>query len=140
MFRGCLLLIAMLIMILVLPACDDNDTTPPETAPTTSPTMPTSSPTPTVSTPTPDENGAMGELELATGERWKFLFYEENGTEFGSNEYEVVSEGTGEYTIESHLNLKSSSTCKPTTADTTYTLDRDARPVAYNLSASIGSG
>ncbi|MFO8009929.1 MAG: hypothetical protein R6U89_03855 [Dehalococcoidia bacterium] len=148
-----LILMAAVIALCVIPVftgCDNGGkeqpvspaSHPPSTdTPTPSVTYePTSSPSPTSPSPSP---WIPRNLDLSVGQTWNYQFYE-NGTTFGTNEIKIVAteelNGNDIYTVESQLDLDSSSMCQPTVASSTLKIDRAGYPVSYQETSSIGSG
>ena len=156
MIRKFLFIAITVAMALSLFACGDNDsdestiTQSPSPQITESPPPPTVEPTfspaetqeptqPATETPAASQN----EIELTLGQTWTYVFFE-NGSEFGFNEcevMEVVTEGASVfYVIKSDLQLNPSASCKPTMAEAVARINQHDIPLAYNATASIGSG
>ena len=134
--RKFLFLLSVLVIVApILAGCVDNNGT--ATAPPTTSPAATASPEPTI---VPD---VRPQLAFQQGQRWLFSYFVEE-QEFGSYEYEITNvqslEGNTLYTLQSDLNLKSSSACKPTLFETTYVLTSQGTPVKYSSSGRIGSG
>ncbi len=131
------LVIIVLAMALILPACADNEGTQTTSPTATTPTTPTSTP----NTTTPEN--VPGKLDMKVGQKWEFT-YLAGTTSYGFNEYEVIKkeiyEGDERYFFQAKLNLESSSACKPTTFDTTYRASSSGEPVFYDKSGKIGNG
>lgn len=116
-------------------------------SPTSETTQSTPETTHTEITPSPQKTEEAieekGKLNLSVGQKLRYIFFEE-GSEFGYNEYEVVSQeeqqGSKVFTIESTLELDSSNVCKPTTITATLILSETGGPISYQAEASVGSG